>query len=140
MRQEYDQGGFETLDLAFGALTRYIARKVRNPELKAQYEGLSVAQIAEKENKHVVDAMLDVSVADDLRTEWAGPTTNTNIEGFRDIMDSPYTLPGLSDGGAHVKFITPAIYPTEVLSWLVRDAGIISLEEAHFRLSEFMIS
>ena len=38
-------------------------------------------------------------------------------------------------GGAHVKFITPAIYPTEVLSWLVRDAGIIGLEEAHFRLS-----
>ena len=135
MRQEYDQGGFETLDLAFGALVRYIARKVRNPELKATYEGLSVAQIAEKDNKHVVDAMLDLSVADDLRTEWAGPTTNTNIEGFRDIMNSPYTLPGLSDGGAHVKFITPAIYPTEVLSWLVRDAGIISLEEAHFRLS-----
>ena len=135
MRQDYDQGGFETLDLAFGALTRYIARKVRNPELKSIYEGLSVAQIAEREHKHVVDAMLDLSVADDLRTEWAGPTTNANIEGYRDVMNSPYTMPGLSDGGAHVKFITPAIYPTEVLSWLVRDAGIISLEEAHFRLS-----
>ena len=63
MRQDYDQGGFETLDLAFGALTRYIARKVRNPALKTTYEGLSVAQIAEREQKHVVDAMLDLSVA-----------------------------------------------------------------------------
>jgi N-acyl-D-aspartate/D-glutamate deacylase len=41
----------------------------------------------------------------------------------------------LSDGGAHIKFITPAIYPTDMLMWLVRDTGIISLEEAHFRLS-----
>src|SRR5882724_2753247 len=43
--------------------------------------------------------------------------------------------PVVSDGGAHIKFITPAIYPTEVLSWLVRDSDVLSLEEAHFRLS-----
>ena len=64
-------------------------------------------QIAEKEGKHVIDAMLDLSVADDLRTEWAGPVSNANIEGYRELMSSPYTLPGVSDGGAHVKFITP---------------------------------
>jgi len=82
--------------------------------------------------------MLDLSVADDLRTEWAGPIANANIEGYRDLMNSPYTMPGVSDGGAHVKFITPAIYPTEVLSWLVRETGVLSLEEAHFRLSGLM--
>ena len=49
-------------------------------------------------------------------------------------MNSPYIMPGVSDGGAHVKFITPAIYPTEVLSWLVRETGMLTLEEAHFRL------
>ena len=37
---------------------------------------MSVSQIAEKEGKHVIDAMLDLSVADDLRTEWAGPVEN----------------------------------------------------------------
>ena len=37
-----------------------------------------------------------------------------------------------------MKFITPAIYPTEVLSWLVRESGVLSLEEAHFRLSGLM--
>ena len=40
--------------------------------------------------------------------------------------------------GRTVKFITPAIYPTEVLSWLVREQGVMSLEEAHFRLSGIM--
>jgi N-acyl-D-aspartate/D-glutamate deacylase len=135
MREDYDKGGFETLNVVFGDFPKFIARKVRNRDLKLKYEGLSVEQIAQMENKHVIDAMLDLSVADDLRTEWAGPVINSNIEGYKELMNSPYTLPGVSDGGAHIKFITPAIYPTEVLSWLVRDAGVMTLEEAHFRLS-----
>jgi N-acyl-D-aspartate/D-glutamate deacylase len=138
MRADYDAGGMETLNIVFGEFDKFIARKVRNPELKLKYEGLSVSQIAEMENKHVIDAMLDLSVADDLRTEWAGPVANANIEGYKELMSSPYTMPGVSDGGAHVKFITPAIYPTEVLSWLVRETGILTLEEAHFRLSGLM--
>jgi len=138
MRADYDAGGMETLNIVFGEFDKVIARKVRNPDLKLQYEGMSVQQIAEKEGKHVIDAMLDLSVADDLRTEWAFPVPNANIQGYRDLMSSPYTMPGVSDGGAHVKFITPAIYPTEVLSWLVRETGVLSLEEAHFRLSGLM--
>ena len=111
---------------------------MHNRDLKLKYEGMSVEQIAEKEGKHVIDAMLDLSVADDLRTEWAGPVANANIQGYKDLMSSPYTMPGVSDGGAHVKFITPAIYPTEVLSWLVRETNTLTLEEAHFRLSGLM--
>ena len=138
MRTDYDAGGMETLNIVFGEFDKFIARKVRNTDLKLKYEGMSVSQIAEKEGKHVIDAMLDLSVADDLRTEWAGPVENANVAGYRDLMSSPYIMPGVSDGGAHVKFITPAIYPTEVLSWLVRETGILSLEEAHFRLSGLM--
>ena len=138
MREDYDTGGMDTMNVVFGEFHKFIARKVRNTDLKLQYEGMSVEQIAEKEGKHVIDAMLDLSVADDLRTEWAGPVANANIEGYKELMGSPYTLPGVSDGGAHVKFITPAIYPTEVLSWLVREQGVLSLEEAHFRLSGIM--
>ena len=135
MREDYDGGGMETLNVVFGEFHKFIARKVKDRDLKLQYEGLSVEQIAEKEGKHVIDAMLDLSVADDLRTEWAGPIANSDIAGYKELMDSPYSLPGVSDGGAHVKFITPAIYPTEVLSWLVRETNTLSLEEAHFRLS-----
>ncbi|HKA55864.1 MAG TPA: amidohydrolase family protein, partial [Candidatus Binatia bacterium] len=138
MREDYDKGGFETLNVVFGEFPKFIARKVHNRDLKLKYEGLSVEQIAEKEHKHVIDAMLDLSVADDLRTEWAGPVANANIQGYKDLVSSPYTMPGVSDGGAHVKFITPAIYPTEVLAWLVRESGVLTLEEAHFRLSGLM--
>jgi N-acyl-D-amino-acid deacylase len=135
MRQEYDNGGMETLSLIFGELPKWIARKVRRPDLKEKYEGLSVEQIAEREHKHLIDAMLDLTVEDDLHTEWAGPVTNARAELYSELLAAPYMIPGVSDGGAHIKFITPGIFPTEVLAWLVRDVGALSLEEAHFRLS-----
>jgi len=135
MREEYDNGGMETLALVFGELPKWIARKVQRRDLKDQYEGLSIEQIAARENKHFVDAMLDLTVADDLHTEWAAPITNANSTLYGELLEAPYMIPGVSDGGAHIKFITPGIFPTEVLAWLVRDVKALSLEEAHFRLS-----
>jgi N-acyl-D-aspartate/D-glutamate deacylase len=51
------------------------------------------------------------------------------------ITDSPYTFPGVSDGGAHTKFFNGGAFTTDFLMWLVRDEPRISLEEAHYRLS-----
>ena len=44
-------------------------------------------------------------------------------------------MAGLSDGGAHMKFITAGIWPTDLLTWMVRDTGILTLEQGHYRLS-----
>lgn len=134
LREEYD-AGTKSRDFLFGELAEFIAHTVHRADLKKKYEGCSVAQIAEKENKHPIDAMLDLSVADDIKTVWAGPVVNANVENYREIMASPYTLPGVSDGGAHIKFITPGTYSTDMLTWMVRDSGVLSLEEAHYRLS-----
>ena len=51
------------------------------------------------------------------------------------INDSPFTFPGVSDGGAHTKFFTGGAFTTDFLRWLVRDEQKITLEEAHYRLS-----
>jgi len=48
---------------------------------------------------------------------------------------SPYTFPGASDGGAHTKFFSGGAFTTDFLRWLVRDEQLITLEEAHYRLS-----
>jgi N-acyl-D-aspartate/D-glutamate deacylase len=50
-------------------------------------------------------------------------------------MRDPYITAGTSDGGAHTKFFTGGSYPTDLLTWLVRDTGQVLLEEAHWRLS-----
>ena len=133
MKAEYDSGRV-SIDL-FGAVAQFIAKKVFRADLKDKYEGLSVIQIAQQEGKHFIDALLDVSVADDLKTEWRTPLLNVQVEHHKQVMDSPYTIAGLSDGGAHMKFLTTGVWPTDLLTWMVRDTQALSLEEAHFRLS-----
>lgn len=46
-----------------------------------------------------------------------------------ELMDDAHTLPGVSDGGAHTKFFTGGAWPTDFLKRLVRDEGVVSLEE-----------
>lgn len=99
------------------------------------YTGLTVGQIAEKENKHIVDAIFDLAVADNLQTEFIIYRMRQNPEYILEILNSPYVVPGISDGGAHVKFSTSGIFPTNLLTWLVRDEQLMSLEDAHFKLS-----
>ncbi len=133
MKGEYNSGQV-VIDI-FGQVAKFIAKKVDRPALKEKYEGLAVEQIAEKENKHIIDALLDLSVADNLKTEWRTPLLNLNVEHHKEVMTSPYTIAGLSDGGAHMKFLTTGVWPTDLLMWMVRDTRALSLEEAHFRLS-----
>ena len=99
------------------------------------YQGLTVGEIATQQGKHVVDALLDLVVADDMRTEFLALVDRNNPRYQGEILSSPYVVAGLSDGGAHVKFSTFGRYPTELLTWLARDEGVISLEEAHRKLS-----
>ncbi len=105
------------------------------PELE-KYIGLSVGQIAEAESKDPLDVMLDLSLAGDLNVEFLGPDRGFNAEHTAEMInDSDFTFPGASDGGAHTKFFTGGAFTTDFLRWLVRDEKLISLEEAHYRLS-----
>jgi N-acyl-D-aspartate/D-glutamate deacylase len=89
----------------------------------------------EKMGKHPVDVMLDIAVEEDLATEFYASAPNTKLEYLKELIDDPYVLFGVSDGGAHTKFLTAGRYPTETLCKIVREHGMLSLEEAHWRLS-----
>ncbi|MBV1932827.1 MAG: amidohydrolase family protein, partial [Porticoccaceae bacterium] len=119
-----------------GAVPKLVITGVnKQPELE-HYQGKSLEQVGEEENKHPVEVMLDLSALCDLNAEFTGPDRGTNPEFMAEIMnDSDYTIPGVSDGGAHTKFFTGGGYTTDFLRWLVRDEARITLEEAHFRLS-----
>ena len=101
-----------------------------------KYVGRSVGEIAEEEGKNHIEVMLDLSLQGDLNVEFLGPDRGSNAEFMAEMMnDSPYAIPGVSDGGAHTKFFTGGSYTTDFLTWLVRDEGVVTLEEAHYRLS-----
>ncbi len=95
----------------------------------------TLALAGEKMGKHPVDVMLDMAVEEDLKTEFFAAPPNGKIEHLKEIVDDPYILFGVSDGGAHTKFLTAGRYPTETLCKVVREHRMISLEEAHWRLS-----
>ena len=100
-------------------------------------EGLSVGELAQHTGKHAVDAMLDLALEDRLRTRFVTPPQEIDMQAMSEVANSPYALPGVSDGGAHMKFITLGRYSTEFLTLLVRDNGIMDLEQAHWRLSAY---
>ena len=122
-----------------GALSRrgdLIIGEVEKDELR-EYEGLTVGELAEKLDKHPIDTMLDISLEDNLQTLFVTPPRPTDMVAMKEVANSPFALPGLSDGGAHTKFITLGRYPTEYLALLVRDNEIMDLEQAHWRLSAY---
>ena len=65
---------------------------------------------------------------------------NCKIEYLKEIVDDPYVLFGVSDGGAHTKFLTAGRYPTETINKIVKEHQMISLEQAHWRLSCFLLN
>jgi N-acyl-D-aspartate/D-glutamate deacylase len=117
-----------------GPIPGFTVLECFTPETKP-FENLTLAEIAERTGKHSTDAMLDIAVADDLRTVFYAESANNDRRALREIIDYQWVLPGVSDGGAHTKFFTGGRYPTEFLSRIVREDEMCSLEHAHWRLS-----
>ena len=136
MRKEWDEGRLPGPTTIKDSVAGLIVEEVGRPDL-AHYVDKSVGQIAQDEGKHVIDALLDIVVADNLKTEFIGIQGKENAQYTAELANSLRILPGVSDGGAHVKFMTQGSYPTQMLTWLVRDEGMVSLEEAHFKLGYF---
>ncbi len=112
-----------------------VVQGVNRQENLQKYVGKSVGDIAEAEGKHHIEVMLDLSLEGDLNVEFLGPDKGSNAEFMAEMMHTPYAIPGVSDGGAHTKFFTGGSYTTDFLAWLVRDEGVVTVEEAHYRLS-----
>jgi N-acyl-D-aspartate/D-glutamate deacylase len=104
------------------------------PENK-NFEGLTLRKAAAQTGKHPVDAMLDLAVSEDLKTEFFAPAINQNMELMKELIEYPYLTFGVSDGGAHTKFLTAGRFPTEGIVKYCREFGWLSLEEIHWRLS-----
>ena len=126
--RDYDSG------IVTVAIADIVVLDAFTPETKP-FENLTVGEIAAKTGKHPVDAMLDVAVADDLKTVFYAAPANVDRQAMRDIIGYPWIIPGVSDGGAHTKFFTGGRYPTEFINRIVREEQMCSLEHAHWRLS-----
>ena len=120
----------------FTAIVDMVLAQAQAPEHQ-KLEGYTIGEIAKQQDRHPVDAMLDISVSESLKTVFQRTPPETDMEAMRETINSPFILPGLSDGGAHMKFLTTGRYPTDFIGRLVRDNNLMDLEQAHWRLSGY---
>jgi N-acyl-D-amino-acid deacylase len=119
-------------------ITSYFDQIIITDCVKAEnknLEGLTLRKAAAQTGKHPVDVMLDVAVSEDLKTEFFAPAVNQDMELMKDLLDRQDITFGVSDGGAHTKFLTAGRFPTEGIVKFCREKGWMSLEEIHYRLS-----
>src|SRR5215212_10009392 len=95
----------------------------------------SIGQIAEAQEKGVIDAFLDLVVEEKLETRFLQAENNIDDEAVSKILTHPNAVIGLGDGGAHVQFHGGYGYITKLLGEWVREKQVMSLEQAVRRLT-----
>ncbi|MBI1813739.1 MAG: amidohydrolase family protein [Deltaproteobacteria bacterium] len=120
--------------IALSAIENIVVAETFCDETK-QYVNETIGDIAEQLGKDPVDVLLDIACADGLKATFFSLPANTTLAGFRDLMLDPYVIPGVSDGGAHTRFLTAGRYPTETIIRATRDNNVLSLEDVHWKLS-----
>ncbi len=93
------------------------------------YQGRKIAEIAESEGKEIGEVVLDLSLRDNLDTEFKlEGVVNADQEAVVRLIDSPVCHFGASDAGAHITQFCGTGDTTYLLSHFVRESGSISLE------------
>jgi len=98
--------------------------------------GKTIDELARASGRAPIDTFLDLSLAENLKTGFKiHDFANRDQDALATMLTHPNAVIGLSDGGAHAKLFSLGKYPVEFLANWVRDRRLMSLEEAHWRLS-----
>jgi N-acyl-D-aspartate/D-glutamate deacylase len=98
-----------------------------------QYRGRTVKDIAAERGKSSFGTLLDIVVADELRTVlWPVPKDDDGAswELRRQVWEDPRAMLGGSDAGAHLDRMCGAPYTTRFLADCIRGRQLVSLERA----------
>ena len=99
----------------------------------ADATGHSVGQVAAARGGEPFDTLLDIVIADELRTGLTPAPFGDDGADWRlraEVWRSPHAVIGGSDAGAHLDMMCGAIYTTSLLGHGVREHQVVTLEEA----------
>ncbi|KZS71544.1 aminoacylase [Mycobacterium kansasii] len=99
----------------------------------ADATGRSVGEVAAARGGEPFDTLLDIVIADELRTGLSPPLTGDDAADWRaraQVWRHPGAVIGGSDAGAHLDMMCGAIYTTSLLGKGVREHRVVTLEEA----------
>lgn len=132
-REGYDPRALEV----FGDLSEFIVVSMgQGNDDNCEYIGLNLGQIAAMRGTDFIDAFFDVGIESGMKFTLKVPrgTVEDPIQAY-EMAIHPFTLPGVSDGGAHSKFVSGSLWTTDLLIWMAREEGLMTLEELHYRLA-----
>lgn len=126
----------EQLAAAGGPLETYVLNDAAGTRW-ASHVGKTIAQIMEAEHlSSATDLFMDIVVDTNAQADFLLPDAMSNdARKVAQVLLHPRTIPGTSDGGAHVKFWAGGQYSTDLIMWMVRENGLMTLEEIHYKLS-----
>ena len=135
MAQEVDEGRIPLAVLG-GPIEDWLIEDVAQAHELESLVGRSVGEVAKQRGRHPVECLLDVSLAAGLEASFLTQSASSDNPDFvAELLASPHVMAGVSDGGAHAKFTVGGAYTTDLLEWLVRDTGRVSVEQAHQKLA-----
>jgi N-acyl-D-aspartate/D-glutamate deacylase len=93
-------------------------------------EERNVAELARERGVAPSDLALDLALASKLEARFRMAVVNTDEDEVEELLQSPYTVLGLSDAGAHASQLCDACFSTHLLGHWVRERQALRLEEA----------
>jgi N-acyl-D-aspartate/D-glutamate deacylase len=135
VRQRLDAGAHSEEAGILRALAnweRLIVIETFAPE-NADATGRSVGEVAAARGGEPFDTLLDVVIADELRTGLTPRPFGDDAADWRvraEVWRNPDAVIGGSDAGAHLDMMCGAIYTTSLLGRGVREHEVVTLEEA----------
>jgi N-acyl-D-amino-acid deacylase len=108
--------------------------EVARPE-NTRYEQRNLAEIARAEGRDPLDVMLDLAIAEDLKTVFTAELLNTDEDAVGRMLNHAHSIVSLSDAGAHLTFFNDAGFGLHLLGHWARDLGAMTMSEAARRLT-----
>jgi N-acyl-D-aspartate/D-glutamate deacylase len=141
VRSTLDAGAHSAGAGIFAAMTDWQSWTIEEvfSEANKPWQGRTVGELARASGKTPFDALLDLSLSEELRTSFVPPVFGDDDASWRlrgEVWQDPRTVIGASDAGAHLDMIDTFAFSTQVLENGVRKRGLISLEAAVHQLTE----
>lgn len=127
----------EYLAPAGGPLEHYVLNDACGVEPWSAHVGKSVGAIAAAVgDRPATDVFMDIVADTNADADFlVAEGMSCDEAKVAAVLRHPHTIPGTSDGGAHVKFWAGGQYSTDAIMWMVRETGLMTLEEIHHKLS-----
>jgi len=115
----------------------YLVIEAFSPDTK-RFEGRKIGEIARELGKSDFATLIDIVVADKLRTSLMREAKGNDAAGFKlrgELWHNDMTIVGASDAGAHMDMIDTFAFSTLLLQ-NAREFGVMSLPEAVHQLTQ----